>query len=170
MLLFARRVEVTQVPLRRRDNLLTYLVVGPFAILLAFPFYWMLQTSLKSDLDLYNVGEQPVRMGRRLADARQLPLPLLRHGVLAVAREHGVLVGLVVVAITLVVALPAGYALARLSGRWGQSMGVGLFLVYLVPPTLLFLPLSRVIAEVAGPARTLILVYPGSRSRSRPGS
>ena len=55
-----------------------------------------------------------------------------------------VLVGLVVVLVTLAVSLPAGYALARLSGRWGQSMGVGLFLVYLVPPTLLFLPLSRV--------------------------
>ncbi len=73
------------------------------------------------------------------------------------------LVGLVVVAITLVVALPAGYALARLSGRWGQSMGVGIFLVYLVPPTLLFLPLSRVIAEVGLQDRLArsMLVYPG---------
>ena len=67
-----------------------------------------------------------------------------------------VLVGIVVVAITLVVALPAGYALARLSGSWGRSLGVGIFLVYLVPPTLLFLPLSRVIAELGlqvGPER-----------------
>ena len=39
---------------------------------------------------------------------------------------------------------PRGLALARLSGRVGRSMGVGIFLTYLVPPTLLFLPLSRV--------------------------
>ena len=56
----------------------------------------------------------------------------------------------------------AGYALARLSGRWGQSLGVAIFLVYLVPPTLLFLPLSRVIAELGLQDRlaSLMLVYP----------
>ena len=70
---------------------------------------------------------------------------------------------MVVVVITLVVALPAGYALARLVGRSGQTLGVGIFLVYLVPPTLLFLPLSRVIAELGLQDRlgSLILVYPG---------
>ena len=40
-------------------------------------------------------------------------------------------------------ALPAGYALARLSGRVGGTLGIAIFLTYLVPPTLLFLPLSR---------------------------
>jgi multiple sugar transport system permease protein len=71
-------------------------------------------------------------------------------------------VGAVVVVITLVLALPAGYALARLSGRWGQGVGVGIFLTYLVPPTLLFLPMSRVISELHLNDRlwSLILVYP----------
>jgi multiple sugar transport system permease protein len=72
------------------------------------------------------------------------------------------IVGVVVVAITLVLALPAGYALARLSGAWGQTAGVGIFLVYLVPPTLLFLPLSRLIAELhlQDTLWAMILVYP----------
>jgi multiple sugar transport system permease protein len=76
--------------------------------------------------------------------------------------ENTVIVGLVVVGITLVLALPAGYALARLSGRWGQSVGVGIFLTYLVPPTLLFLPLSRVVADLGLNDRlwSLIVVYP----------
>ena len=158
-------------PLRRRDNLLTYLVVGPFAILLAFPFYWMLQTSLKSDLDLYNTENNPSAgaTGSPTLDNYRF---LFSDTEYARWLANTVLVGLVVVAITLAVALPAGYALARLSGRWGQSMGVGLFLVYLVPPTLLFLPLSRVIAEVGLQDRlaSLILVYPGFTIRSRPGS
>ena len=49
------------------------------------------------------------------------------------------IVGVCVVAITLVLALPAGYALARLAGPSGQTLGVGIFLTYLVPPTLLFI-------------------------------
>ena len=42
-----------------RRNIGTYLVVGPFAILLAFPFYWMLVTMFKEDLDLYNTENVP---------------------------------------------------------------------------------------------------------------
>src|SRR5438132_4978771 len=71
-------------------------------------------------------------------------------------------VGLVVVVITLLVAIPAGYALARLAGRVGRSLGVAIFLTYLVPPTLLFLPLSRVISKMGLEDRlwALILIYP----------
>jgi len=150
------------VPVRRRDNVLTWLVVGPFAIVLAFPFYWMLQTSLKSELDLYNTENNPFGWGEGSPTLDNYRF-LFSDTQYAQWLLNTVLVGLAVVAITLVVSLPAGYALARLSGRWGQSMGVGLFLVYLVPPTLLFLPLSRVIAEVGLQDRlaSLILVYPG---------
>ncbi len=76
--------------------------------------------------------------------------------------KNSCFVGLVVVLITLAVAIPAGYALARLSGRAGRSLGVAIFLTYLIPPTLLFLPLSRVIAQLGLSDRlwALILVYP----------
>jgi multiple sugar transport system permease protein len=71
-------------------------------------------------------------------------------------------VGLAVVGITLALALPAGYALARLAGRFGQTLGVAIFLTYLVPPTLLFLPLSPMITKLhlAGSLWSLVLVYP----------
>src|SRR5258708_30251326 len=55
-------------------------------------------------------------------------------------------VGVIVVAITLLLAVPAAYSLATLSGRWGERLGIGIFLTYLFPPTLLFIPLSRVLA------------------------
>ncbi len=72
------------------------------------------------------------------------------------------LVGVIVVGITLVLALPAAYALARLTGRWGERLGIGIFLTYLVPPTLLFIPLSRVIALLGlqDTIWSLVLVYP----------
>jgi multiple sugar transport system permease protein len=71
-------------------------------------------------------------------------------------------VGAIVVGITLLLAIPAGYALARLTGRWGEQLGIGIFLTYLVPPTLLFIPLARVIADLGlqDSLWSLVLVYP----------
>jgi multiple sugar transport system permease protein len=149
-------------PHRTYNNFWTYMVVGPFAILLAFPFYWMLWTSLKTEQDLYNVENVPFGFS---SGSPTLDNYTFLFSDTEYLRWLGntVLVGVIVVLLTLLVSLPAGYALARMSGRWGQSMGVGIFLVYLVPPTLLFLPLSRVVAELGLQDRlgSLILVYPG---------
>jgi multiple sugar transport system permease protein len=145
----------------RRESLLSYVIVGPFAIVLAFPFYWMLITSLRSDNDLYDIEQVPFKFNAdspTLANYRFLFEDTGYRQWL----ENTVIVGVAVVVITLLLAVPAGYALARLSGRWGQSVGVGIFLTYLVPPTLLFLPLSRVIADLDLNDRllSLIVVYP----------
>jgi multiple sugar transport system permease protein len=145
----------------RRSAITPYAVVVPIALVLAFPFYWMLWTALKSDADLYNVENNPYGLGDSSPTTRNFTF-------LFTDTEYGqwlintALVGLAVVVITLVLALPAGYALARLSGGWGQMMGIGIFLTYLVPPTLLFLPLSRVITELGLQDRllSLVLVYP----------
>jgi multiple sugar transport system permease protein len=142
-------------------NLGTYLIVGPFAIVLAFPFYWMLWTAFKSDLDLYNVENVPYKWSQGSPTWHNVHF-LFSDTEYTTWLRNTVVVGIVVVAITLLLAVPAGYALARLSGGIGQSLGVGIFLTYLVPPTLLFLPLSRVIAELGLQDKllSLILVYP----------
>jgi multiple sugar transport system permease protein len=144
-----------------------YFVLGPFAIVLAFPFYWMLTTMFKRDLDLYNAHNVPyVYNPVRWAFWRSATLKhvtfLFEDTDYLRWLANTAIVGGVVVAITLLFALPAGYSLARLAGRWGQSVGVGIFLVYLVPPTLLFLPLSRLVAELGlqNSLLSLILVYP----------
>jgi multiple sugar transport system permease protein len=150
------------VPLRRRkDTVVAWLVLGPWAILLAFPFYWMLWTALKTEQDLYNVENNPFGFSSGSPTLDNVTF-LFEETQYLRWLGNTVLVGLAVVVITLAISAPAGYALARLSGRWGQSLGVGIFLVYLVPPTLLFLPLSRVIAELGLQDRlaSLILVYP----------
>jgi multiple sugar transport system permease protein len=153
----------------------TYVVLGPFAIVLAFPFYWALTTMFKRDLDLYNQKSIPYTYNSIDAQGNahahwdfwnymtfQHVRFLFEHTSYPTWLENTALVGVAVVAITLFFALPAGYALARLSGGWGQTMGVGIFLVYLVPPTLLFLPLSRLIAELnlKDTLWSMILVYP----------
>jgi multiple sugar transport system permease protein len=144
-----------------REKGLTYLVVGPFAIVLAFPFYWMLMTALKTNGDLYNVDNVPFKLNQGSPTFENVKF-LFTDTQYTRWLENTALVGALVVVITLLLSLPAGYALARLSGRWGQSLGVGIFLTYLVPPTLLFLPLSRVIADLGlqDSLASLVLVYP----------
>ena len=143
-----------------RKKLVTYLVVGPFAILLAYPFYLMLITTFKTNSDLYNRDNNPL-IFNEAPTFHNLDF-LFTQTQYTRWLANTVLVGIVIVAITLAIAVPAGYALARLSGRVGQSLGVGIFLTYLVPPTLLFLPLSRVIAELGlqDSLVSLMLVYP----------
>ena len=149
----------------------TWLVVGPFAIVLAFPFYWALTTMFKRDLDLYNAQSVPYTYNDGAGHAHwdfwnymtfHHVSFLFKHTEYPTWLVNTAIVGVAVVAITLVLSLPAGYALARLSGAWGQTAGVGIFLVYLVPPTLLFLPLSRMIAELnlQNTLWAMILVYP----------
>src|SRR5438094_4389728 len=143
-----------------RENGLSYLIVGPFAIVLAFPFYVMVITAFKQQRDFYDLSHTPYwfHKGPTLDNARFL----FDQTQYTQWLRNTAIIGVVVVLITLVLAVPAGYAFARLSGRFGQSVGVGIFLTYLVPPTLLFLPLSRVISKLGLEDRlwSLVLVYP----------
>jgi multiple sugar transport system permease protein len=131
-----------------------------FVTFLAFPFYWMMITAFKANQDLYNTENNPYVFNSP---------PTLRH--LAVLFEdtqfvqwllNTGFVGIVVVVITLLLAVPAGYALARMTGAWAQTLGVTIFLTYLVPPTILFIPFSRIIALLGlqDSVWSLILVYP----------
>jgi multiple sugar transport system permease protein len=145
-----------------REKLTSYAVLGPFAILLAFPFYWMLWTSFKTDQDLYNVENVPFGFADGSPTLHNYRF-LLEETQYLTWVKNTIFVGIVVVVITLVLSVPAGYALARLTGRWGQGLGVGIFLTYLVPPTLLFLPMSWLIAnvfELQDRLGSLIVVFP----------
>jgi multiple sugar transport system permease protein len=71
-------------------------------------------------------------------------------------------VGALVVLITLLLGVPAAYGLARLTGRWGERMSIGIFLTYLIPSTLLFIPFARLVASVGlqNQLWALVLIYP----------
>lgn len=141
-------------------KLVHWSVLAFFTVLLAFPFYWMVIATFKQNLDLYNTENNPFIFNSK---------PTLDH-LRLLFNETGyvrwlgntALVGVIVVAITLFLAVPAAYALARLTGRWGQRLGIAIFLTYLVPPTLLFIPLSRVVASLGlqDTIWSVVLVYP----------
>ena len=143
-----------------REKGLAYLIVGPLALVLAFPFYVMVITAFKNGTEFYDATATPYwfKNGPTLDNVRFL----FHNTPYTTWLKNTAIIGVVVVAITLVLAVPAGYALARLSGRVGQSLGVGIFLTYLVPPTLLFLPLSQLVVGL-GLVNTrwaLVVVYP----------
>ncbi len=137
-----------------------WIIVVGFTVALAFPFYWMLITTFKQTRDLYDTAHNPFLFGAPpTLDNLRL---LLGQTLFLRWLWNTALVGAAVVGITLVLALPAAYALARLTGRWGHRVGIGIFLTYLVPPTLLFIPLSRIVARLGlqDQLGSIILVYP----------
>ena len=155
----------------RRQTVLTYLVVVPFAIVLAFPFLFALVTTFKTNLDLANVEHSPYVYNDLAGNfhwdfwnyaTTQHVTFLFEETNYPKWLVNTLIVGTAVVVITLALAMPAGYALARIAGSWGQGAGVGIFLVYLIPPTLLFLPLSRLVTQLGlkDSLWSLILVYP----------
>ncbi|UHL64476.1 carbohydrate ABC transporter permease [Paralcaligenes sp. KSB-10] len=135
-------------------------IIAAFVAFTAFPFYWMLITTFKSTLDLVNTANNPFifNSAPTLDNLRVLLFDTQYVRWIL----NTLLVGVLVVIITLVLAVPAGYSLARLSGRWGRQMAIGIFLTYLIPPTILFIPFSRIVGALGlqDSLWSLVLVYP----------
>ncbi|MXN79222.1 ABC transporter permease subunit [Burkholderia sp. 4701] len=144
----------------RGAHLAAFTTLSAFAVFCAFPFYWMLITTFKDVHDLIDTANNPFVFN--------LPPTLENLRVLFQETQYArwlvntLLVGCVVVAITLVLAVPAGYSLARLAGRRGRQLAIAIFVTYLIPPTILFIPFSRIIGALGlqDSLWSLVLVYP----------
>ena len=143
-----------------RRHVLIYAGLTPFLVIALFPIYWMAITALKRDSDLYSMGVTPFWFHQ---------LPTLDHFILLIKKTYFVpqlvnslLLAVCVVTITVVAAIPAGYALARLRLPGAENLGIGIFLTYLVPPIILFIPLARVVGGLGlfDSWWALVLVYP----------
>ena len=131
-----------------------------FSLFAAFPFAWMLITTFKKTNDLLNPNSFPFGYpkGPTLENLRVL----FEETLFVRWIGNTLFVGVIVVIITLLLAVPAGYALARLSGTFGEQLGIGIFLTYLVPPTILFIPLAKVVStlHLQDNLWALVLTYP----------
>ncbi len=138
----------------------TYFSAACFTFFAAFPFAWMAITTFKQNRDLYNIHHNPFLF---YEPPTLQHLQLLFTGTLFTRwLINTAIVGALVVVITVLIAVPAGYSLARLARTWGRRLGIGIFLTYLVPPSLLFIPLARVVAwlDLQDRLGALVLVYP----------
>src|SRR5215467_11253757 len=139
-------------------------IILGFTAFAVFPFYWMVITAFKRNSDLYvgatNTAHNPFIFNE---PPTLVHLYTLFQNTLYLTWLFNTLwVGTAVVAITLLLAVPAGYSLARLTGRWGERLSIGIFLTYLVPSTLLFIPFSRLVSLLGlqNSLWSLVLIYP----------
>jgi multiple sugar transport system permease protein len=136
-----------------------YLPLLGYLIFLLFPFYWMIITSFKRDVDIFVLDYNPFWIENFTLD---------NYGFLFSSTsfpewvKNTLIVAIASTLISLFCSVLIGYALSRLRFPGSNSMGVGIFLAYLVPPTLLFLPLAQVIAryELYNTYWALIFTYP----------
>ncbi len=143
-----------------RRYVLIYAGLVPFVFIAVFPIYWMAITAFKQEPDLYVMGNVPFWFN--------LPPTLKNFRTLFFQTNYGawivntMTISAWVAVITLLTAVPAGYALARLRLRGSENLGIAIFMTYLVPGIILFLPLSRVVATLGLQDSwwALVLVYP----------
>jgi multiple sugar transport system permease protein len=137
-----------------------YLIISVYVIFSALPFYWMVITAFRSDREFYSADFNPFWYSSPPTTSHITYL--FEHTQFLTFVKNSLEIGIVVVAITIVTAVPAAYSLARLARRWGERLAIGIFFVYLVPPTLLFIPLSRVVAFLGlqDSKWALVVVYP----------
>jgi multiple sugar transport system permease protein len=137
-----------------------YLAVLFYVLIGIFPIYWMVLTAFRTNADLYNVAN--FRLFFNMAPTWEHVDLLLNKTFFKTWLVNSYLISALTGVITLVTAVPAGYALARLRLPGADTLAIAIFLTYLVPSSLLFIPLSRLLSQfnLTNTIWALVLVYP----------
>jgi multiple sugar transport system permease protein len=145
---------------RIRSNLFGYANLAPYVAFALFPFYYMVITSLKKDTELYNLSAVPLLIQSGIITDHYRYLFFKTE--FWTWMKNSLIISVVSTSISLVIAILAGYSLARLRFPGVGSFGTAVFITYLVPPTLLFLPLSQVVVwlGISDTIWALIVTYP----------
>jgi multiple sugar transport system permease protein len=138
----------------------SYASLGLFAVVFLLPPYYMLITSLKTPHEIQTMPGFPlvINEGATLENYRRLFLETPFFTFL----RNTVLVTALVVTLSMGISLPAAYALSRLRFVGSAGLATGVFLTYLVPETLLFIPLFKVLSALGllNSLGALVLVFP----------
>jgi multiple sugar transport system permease protein len=137
-----------------------YLPLACFVIILLFPFYWMTLTAFKPNAELYNMRE---------FNPFWISSPTLDHIYHLLFRTsypswlwNTMLIAIAATFLSLVSSTLAAYAIQRLRFTGSQYVGLAIYLAYLVPPSILFIPLATMVVQLGlfDSPFALILVYP----------
>jgi multiple sugar transport system permease protein len=140
-----------------------YIPLSLFIFVLLFPFYWMIITTFRPDGELYKpwnaVAYQPFWTNNPTFEHI---LYLFEETMFSKWMVNTLLIAAVSTVISLICGVFAGYALARLNFPWAGGLGTTIFVTYLVPQTLLFIPLADIIRNfgLGDTPWALILTYP----------
>jgi multiple sugar transport system permease protein len=137
-----------------------YLPLGIICLVLLFPFYWMALTSIKPDEQLLDLER---------INPFWTPTPTLKHITKLLFETkylswlwNTMFVAIAATILSIAASILAAYAMVRLRYRGAQWVGGAIFLAYLIPPSILFIPLSTVVYQYGlfDTPFALILTYP----------
>ena len=136
-----------------------YLPLAVFVFFALFPFYWMLISSFKANPELYNLRANRLWIQNPTLD--QFRDLFARTAVLRWL-ANSFFVSFLTSLISMTFGVMAGYALARLKFPGAQVFGLATFITYLVPTTLIFIPLVRVVQSLglSNSIWSLVVTYP----------
>jgi multiple sugar transport system permease protein len=136
-----------------------YVPVVIVLILILFPFYWMIATSFKANSELTNLKLNPFYPHSPTLDHYKKLLTTTKYPRWFWNTTY---IALSSTALSMVISILAGYALSRLRFRGNAFFSGAIFVVYLVPTTLLFIPMTQIITRLhlINNPLALILVYP----------
>ena len=137
-----------------------YLPLGIIVVVLLFPFYWMALTAIKPDEQLLNLD----KFNPFITTA-----PTLKHIQKLLFESHylewlwnTMFVAISATVLSIIASVLSAYAIVRIRFRGAQWVGGAIFLAYLVPPSILFIPLATVVFQYGlfDTPFALILTYP----------
>ncbi len=145
---------------RARRVVTLYVPLACFVLILLFPFYWMAVTSFKPNAELYDynthnpfwITSPTLEHIRKLLFETSYPRWLWTTMLVAFCATF----------ISLFASVLAAYAIQRLRFKGSQYVGLAIYLVYLVPPSILFIPLATMVVQLGlfDTPFALILTYP----------
>ena len=142
-----------------RQVVFVYLPLAIFVFVLLFPFYWMAITSFKPDNELLSRTGNPFWViSPTLAHFNKL----IFHTAYPAWLWNTVIISVVATFVSLVASVMAAYAIERLRFHGSRQVGLSIFLAYLVPPSILFIPLAAIVFKLGlfDTRWALILTYP----------
>jgi multiple sugar transport system permease protein len=129
---------------RRKALVWSYAFLVLFAVMFLTPPIYMLITSLKSSAEIGAITNPWWVYAPTLINYKEL----LTSETYLTSFRNSALVSVVVVIVTMLISVPAAFALARMKFWGSASLAAGVFLTYLIPETLLFIPLFKIFAWV----------------------
>lgn len=134
--------------------------LGLLTVFILLPIIWAVLTIFKTSGDLYSIDAIPFFYSE--PPTLSNIVFLFTETNFVVFLWNSTIIGFFVVLITLLLATPAAYSLARLTGGWGERSGMAIFLVYLIPPSLLFIPMYQIVVwiDLANTIWSLVVVLP----------
>jgi multiple sugar transport system permease protein len=136
-----------------------YLPLAAFLFFALFPFYWMALSSFKPNAELYNLRANRLWIQHpTLEQFREL----FRKTAILLWLWNSFFVSFLTSFISMAFGVMAGYALARLKFPGAQAFGLATFVTYLVPTTLIFIPLASVVQwlGLSNSIWALVATYP----------